>query len=165
MAKYGAQDIFRHAMEIEEAGEKFYRTLSEVVDDEHLRKIFQAMANQELKHRQTYRAFMETLHNGEEEAEREGIAADFDEQRYEQLRDKIFNRMEKVTKVVKLKTLGEALNYMIETECDAVDLFEQLQKLVTADERPQITHIINEERSHVKQLTEMRHQHQSVNLK
>ena len=81
------------------------------------------------------------------------------------MKDKIFNRLENVKKVSTLKTLGDAFNYMIDIECDVVDLYEKLQNLVRTDEKAKITRIINEERKHVQQLMAFRRRYQSVSLK
>ncbi len=165
MAKYTAREIFQHVLNIEDAGEKFYNALAAGIDHEPLKKVFLHMAGQEGRHRETYRAFMEAVGDGPAEKRSEAADGSFDERQYEELKDKIFNRMESIKKIARLKTLGDALNYMIDIECAAVDLFEQLQHLVNQAERPQITRIINEERSHVKQLVDLRQRFENVNIK
>jgi rubrerythrin len=48
MGKYSVGDIFQHAIEIEDAGQKLYAHLSEMMDDPQIKKIFQVMAEQEI---------------------------------------------------------------------------------------------------------------------
>jgi rubrerythrin len=163
MGKYRASDIFKHAMEIENAGHKLYAGLSEMMDDPKIKKIFQVMAEQEIKHYDTYNSLMAnaSLAGENHPSADEG----FDGVKYDLLQDRIFNRLEVVRHVAKLSTLGDVLNYMIDIEIDAVDLFENLRHLLNKADHAQINKIINEERSHVKQLVDLRKQYKSVMLK
>lgn len=167
MGKLSARDIFKHVMAIEDEGEKFYQTLSQVVTVESLQKAFLLMSKQEQEHRKTYQAFIDDIQEADaaSASDRDTVTEMFDETHFEALKDKIFNRLENVKKVSTLKTLGDALNYMIDIECDVVDLFEKLQSLVRTDEKAKITRIINEERSHVQQLMALRRRYRSMSLK
>ena len=59
MAKYTAENILKHAMEIEESGQKFYTMLAERLDDARLKKIFSVMARQEIGHYEVYKKMRE----------------------------------------------------------------------------------------------------------
>jgi rubrerythrin len=161
VGKFSAKDMFQHARDIEDQGEKFYQALSQSVEPGPLQKIFLTMAKEEHKHRETYQAFLDKFEAGGDH--RDTIAAGEDDRDYEELKDRIFNRMENVKKVHRLKTISDVLNYLIDIECDVVDLFEKLQNLVHTEDRPAITRIINEERSHVKDLTALRTQYHTKN--
>jgi rubrerythrin len=163
MGKYNAADIFQHAMEIEDAGQKLYTRLSEMMDDPQIKKIFQVMAQQEIKHHETYNDLMANASSAGENqpSSNEG----FDGDKHDLLQDRIFNRLEVVRKAARLSTLGDVLNYMIDVEIDVVGLFENLRHLLKKADQVQIDKIINEERSHVRQLVDLRKQYKSVNLK
>ena len=163
MGKYEVADMLKHAVEIEEAGQKFYTTLAERLDNEPLAKIFAVMARQEIGHLETYKNLQEQL-PASPEASPAGTD-DFDYQKHKILEDRIFNRLDIVRKAPGIKTLGDALGYMIDIEMDVVDYFENARKLITAAGQPLMIKIINEEKAHVKQLLDLRKQYQSVSLR
>lgn len=89
----------------------------------------------------------------------------FDYKKHQLLEDRIFNRLDVVRKTPKIKTLGDALSFMIDIEMDVVDYFENTRKLVNPQGQAMMNKIINEEKSHVKQLVDLRQQYKSVILK
>ena len=89
----------------------------------------------------------------------------FDYKKQRLLEDRIFNRLAVVQKTPKIKTLGDALAFMIDTEMDVVDYFENARKLINPQGQVMMGKIINEEKSHVKQLLDLRKHYQSVTLK
>lgn len=163
MAKYTAENILKHAMEIEESGQKFYTMLAERLDDARLKKIFSVMARQEIEHYEVYRRMHEQQPATPNVAQPE--AEPFDYKKHQLLEDRIFNRLDVVRKTPKIKTLGDALSFMIDIEMDVVDYFENTRKLVNPQGQALMNKIINEEKSHVKQLVDLRQQYKSVILK
>lgn len=89
----------------------------------------------------------------------------FDYKKQRLLEDRIFNRLTVVQKTPKIKTLGDALAFMIDTEIDVVDYFENARKLINPQGQVMMQKIINEEKSHVRQLLDLRSHYQSVMLK
>lgn len=226
MPKYRVDDILKHSMEIEEAGQKFYALLADRLNDAKLKNIFTTMARQETGHYEFYKnlhqqlleaqAIMETpiapetpvtpeapvatdtaaspavpeaseapetpitpeaTVNAETTAEPEtstvpetpeiqpSVTEPFDYRKQRLLEDRIFNRLDVVQKTPKIKTLGDALAFMIDTEIDVVDYFENARKLINPQGQVMMQKIINEEKLHVKQLLDLRKHYQSVMLK
>ena len=163
MIKYSSRDILNQAMQIEEAGNKFYDRLSEMTEDAQQKKIFQVMANQELKHIDIYKVFLEKLESLA--TDQQNANDDFDLAKHELLKDRIFNRLDTVKKVSKINTVGNALNYLVEIEIDVVSFYDNFRKLLNAADQVQLDAVINEERSHVKMLVDLRQQYKSVRLK
>ncbi len=163
MGKYTVKQILKHAMEIEEAGQQFYRMLADRLDDGKLKKIFSIMANQETGHYKTY----EKLHEQQPDmpdAPRTDTDP-FDYKKHELLEDRIFNRLDVVRKTSKINTLGDALVFMIDIEMDVVDYFENARKLVNLQGQALMEKIINEEKTHVKQLVDLRQQYKAAVLR
>lgn len=163
MAKYTVENILKHAMEIEESGQKFYTMLADRLDDAHLKKIFSAMARQEIGHYEIYKELRERQPATPAVVQPE--ADSFDYKKHELLEDRIFNRLDVVRKAPKINSLGEALVFLIDTEMDVVDYFENARKLVNLQGQALMEKIINEEKSHVKQLVDLRQQYKSIILK
>ncbi|MEE9910926.1 MAG: ferritin family protein [Deltaproteobacteria bacterium] len=163
MSKYPVEKILKHAMEIEEAGQKFYAMLAERLDDAPLKKIFTVMSRQETGHYEVYKQLHDQL-----PAVPEAPAPDaepFDYKKHELLEDRIFNRLDVVRKTARINTLGDALVFMIDTEMDVVDYFENARRLVNLQGQDLMEKIINEEKTHVKQLVDLRHHYKTVILK
>ncbi len=163
MAKYTAENILKHAMEIEESGQKFYTMLAERLDDARLKKIFSVMARQEIGHYEVYKKMREQQLATPDVVQPE--AEPFDYKKHQLLEDRIFNRLDVVRKTPKINNLGDALVFLIDTEMDVVDYFENARKLVNLQGQALMEKIINEEKSHVKQLVDLRQQYKSVILK
>ena len=163
MKKYSARDILNQAIQIEEAGTKLYNRLSEMTEDYQQKNIFQVMANEELKHINIYKDFIEKI--DEPLTDQQTADDDFDPVKHELLKDRIFNRLEIVQKAGKIKSVGDAMNYLVEIEIDVVNFFENFRKLLNVADQPQLGAVINEERSHVKMLVDLRQQYKSISLK
>ena len=54
MAIFEAKEIFGFAIRIEENGEKFYRFAHDLVSDEETKKIFDYLAEEEIKHKEIF---------------------------------------------------------------------------------------------------------------
>ncbi|MFO7570496.1 MAG: ferritin family protein [Smithellaceae bacterium] len=163
MGKYNVDEMLAHAMEIEQAGEKFYAVLAERLENPQLKKIFSLMSRQEVEHDKVYQQLRDQLSGtpgGTPDQEDQ-----FDFKQHEMLEDRIFNRLEVVRKTPKLKTLGDALAFMIDIEMDVVDYFENIRKLVSPKGQSVMERIINEEKTHVKQLVDLRTQYKSALLR
>ncbi len=163
MKKYSARDVLNQAMQIEEAGNKFYNRLSEIAEDPEQKKIFQVMASEELKHIEIYKGFIDKLE--ELATDQQNAEDEFDPAKHELLKDRIFNRLNIVQKAGKIKTVSAALNYLVEIEIDVVDFFENFRKLLNAADQLQLSTVTNEERGHVKMLVNLRQQYKSIKLK
>jgi len=163
MGKYSVEQILKHAMEIEETGQKFYTTLADRLDNAQLKKIFSLMARQEIGHYHIYEKIYENLPKAPDNIQPD--ADPFDYKKHQLLEDRIFNRLEVVRKTPQINTLGDALVFMIDIEMDVVDYFENTRKLVNLQGQALMEKIINEEKTHVKQLVDLRQQYKAVILK
>ncbi|PKN17287.1 MAG: hypothetical protein CVU71_17305 [Deltaproteobacteria bacterium HGW-Deltaproteobacteria-6] len=121
------------------------------------------MARQETGHYEFYKRLHEQL---PESPEIQPSGADpFDYKKHQLLEDRIFNRLDVVRKTPKIQTLGDALVFMIDIEMDVVDYFENARKLVNLQGQAMMGKIINEEKSHVKQLLDFRQHYKTTALR
>ncbi len=163
MGKYNVDEMLAHAMDIEQAGHKFYALLAERLENPQLKKIFALLSRQEVEHGKVYQQLRDQIPaapGGTPDQENE-----FDFKKHEMLEDRIFNRLEVVRKTPQLKTLGDALAFLIDIEIDVVDYFENIRKLVNLQGQLVMERIINEEKSHVKQLVNLRTQYKTTLLR
>ncbi|OQB54842.1 MAG: Rubrerythrin [Deltaproteobacteria bacterium ADurb.Bin151] len=160
MKKYHVEKILKHALEIEEAGQKFYGILAQRLGDAKLKDIFTAMSQQEVGHAEIYKRMIDQQPSQPDPDDSDTSIFDF--QKHEMLEDKIFNRLEIIRKGTKLYSLGDALALMIEIEMNVVDYFENVRRLVRLQDQPLMEKIINEEKSHVKQLVDLRSQYKAA---
>lgn len=163
MAKYSVAGMLKHAMEIEESGQKFYETLAGRLEDARLKKIFTTMARQETGHFTFYKKLLEELPPAPEIPRED--ADSFDYKKHEMLEDRIFNRLEVVRKTARINTLGDALVFMIDTEMDVVDYFENARRLINLQGQAMMEKIINEEKAHVRQLVDLRTHYKNTLLR
>lgn len=163
MSKYSVEKILSHAMEIEESGRKFYAMLADRLDDAELKKILTLISQQEMGHYEIYRKLREELPAVPELPL--SATEPFDFKKHELLEDRIFNRFDVVRRTPKINTLGDALVFMIDIEMDMVDYFENARKLVNLQGQELMEKIINEEKTHVKQLVDLRQHYKTVALK
>jgi len=163
MTKYNVDTILRHAMDIEEVGQKFYAMLSEKVADPELKKIFTLMSRQETVHKEIFSKMREQLPPSS--VDKSMDAEQFDLNAHELIADKIFNRMEIVRKTQNIYTLGDALALMIDIEISGVDYYENFRKLVRLQDQAIMERVINEEKTHVRRLVDLRTQYKATRLK
>jgi len=163
MEKYRVDKILEHALVIEEAGQKFYAMLSDSLDDPGLKKIFLVMSHQEVGHSHVYKKMLDELAAAPAPVSAGGEPFDF--KKHDLLEDKIFNRLEIVRKTQKIYTLGDTLALMIDIEINVVDYFENVRRLVCLQDQPKMEQIINEEKTHVRQLVDLRTQYKNTRLK
>lgn len=163
MEKYNITEILERALEIEEAGQKFYEMLASRLEDLQLKKIFSIMSREEAGHTEIYKKMREELSAAS--AGKDAETEPFDVKKNEMLKDRIFNRLDVVRKAPKIHALGDALAYIIDIEIDGVDYFENIRRLVRPQDQPMMNRIINEEKAHVKQLIDLRTQFKTARLR
>lgn len=163
MEKFTVKQILKHAMEIENAGQKFYMMLAERLEDASLKNIFSIMAREETGHYKTYEELHEQLPEVSDVPQAD--TDPFDYKKHLFLEDRIFNRLDVVRKTPKINILGDALVFMIDIEMDVVDYFENVRKLVNLKDQALMIKIINEEKTHVKQLVDLKQQYKTAVLR
>ena len=145
-------EIIDIAIQLEKNGEAVYRRAAKQVADAELKKMLSWFADEEIRHAD----FFSSLKRGVEE--------DADEHFNEEMSRELIDRFVKEqmfslkgVDFTEIDDLDELLHIFIEFEEDTLLFFEMLQPFVTnPNDAKKMDQIINEEKSHIKQLYELK---------
>jgi len=154
MSVFTAAEAIEMAMEIEKNGEVFYNEAAARVDDERAKALFEDLAAQEVGH---YRAFEKML--GGAQPALELPAAEYDQ--YDTyvkatLDNALFAGPEKAATLAKqAEDWQTAVRAAIGFEKDTLLFFYDLRDMVREADREIVSHIIREEKKHLRRLAKM----------
>jgi len=145
MSLFAPSEIFQFAIKIEENGEKFYRKMADKFQDKDMKNMFSALANDEVKHAETYKKMVSKLEKYEP-------FESFPDEYFAYLKayaDKlIFDEKSSKNETLDIKDIGSALTFAIDKELDSILYYQEIKNLVSEGQRNQIDTIIEEERRH-----------------
>jgi rubrerythrin len=153
MAIFEAKEIFKFAIRIEENGEKFYRFASKLVEDNETKKIFDFLADEEVKHKKIFTGLLSKI-------TKDVDFENYPDEYFEYLRYYIDNvifteeQLEKQQKEV--KDVLSAIKFAMQQELDSVLYYHEVEKFVSSKQKDLIESIIAEERKHYAKLAEMK---------
>lgn len=156
MAFLTAAEALKWAMEIEENGEAFYRTVAAKSADPEVKALFEDLAVQEQGH---YRAFQKMLEKVKPDPDLSSVGVQYDEyQAYLQvvLADALFAGPDKgLTLAEQAQDRETALRAAMGFEKDTLLFFYDLREMVSEAERGAISDVILEEKAHLRRLAGM----------
>lgn len=152
---FSAEETLKIAIEIEKNGREFYEGMLEETEDQEIREVFSDLANQEVKHRETFEEML-----GDVEME-EG--PDLNSLLYGGLEDSYLNALadskvftpanDNINEARSANSRDELLSIAISLEKDTIlYYYEILQNAKNSEDQDLIMDVINEEKSHVKRL-------------
>lgn len=151
MSLFNVSEIYQFAIKIEENGEKFYREFSEKFDDKEIKALFNLLADEEIKHKNTFEKMLSKIENYQP---RESYPGEYFSYLKAYAENIIFNVDELKSKVSKISSVIDALNFAIEREWDSILYYQEIKIYVDEDRRNLIDRIIMEERNHFVRLNE-----------
>ena len=153
MKIFDAGEILQIAIKIEEKGEAFYNYASNIIRDEEISKIFQFLAEQEVKHRIAF----EKMSNATDEYEpAEGYPGEYIAYLTAYLDNIIFPR-ENWEKIFSgLKDELSIINFGIRIELDSILYYHEGKRFVSKYQQETMDKIIEEERAHFLRLLEIK---------
>lgn len=155
MEVFEVSEVFQFAIRIEENGEKFYRHVADNAARQNVRSLFTYLADAEVVHEKTFADMLSTVrtyapfesHPGEYfaylRAFVDGVLFNEDEMK---------ERMSDVTDIV------AAIDFGIRKELQSIQYYEEIKKFVPKGQHGILERVINEERKHFVDLTELREQ-------
>ena len=154
MAEYNfsPRQIAEMAMGVEEAGEKFYTKLADVLDDKKLKDIFISLSKAELQHRDIFKSIADSF-SGEEDSEYSIDLPALMQSYVEKLKDVVFNLQSFSSKP---DNMQEALNIAVYTEEEAIRIYTEMYNSFVDKFHNILTKIISEEKKHLKILDEVK---------
>jgi rubrerythrin len=154
---FDATDIVQFAVRIEENGANFYRFAVQLTKDDDVKKIFERLAEEEVKHGKTFSQIFAAMEKSPPPPEM------FDGEYGAYLRSYVDNAiifkkeaLDKELALVK-DTVG-ALDFAIRRELDSITYYHEIKALLGAGNLDAVDKIIAEERKHYCILTDLKKQ-------
>ncbi len=151
MSLFAASDVLQFAVRMEDNGGLFYRKAAELSDKTEAKKLFEYLASEEAEHKKTFEKFLSkvTLYEPTEDYPGEYLAY-----LHNYIDGKVFFTDE--VSMAKGIDTASALEFAIQREMDAILYYTELKAFVSADDQKSIDAIIDEERKHFAQLSEIK---------
>lgn len=151
---FAAAEIVQLAIRIEENGEEFYRLMAQKTRDKNIKDIFSYLADQEIKHGQTFRELLSRVEHYEP-------AESYPGEYFSYLRayadEHIFTQEKKGRLVArKIKSAKEGVKFALGIERDSILYYLEAKNLVPEGQKETIGKIVEEERRHYLTLTEVK---------
>ncbi len=152
MAVFTAGELYDIAVGIERNGVAYYESLSQLATDKGLKDTYNQLANMERHHVDVFQGLRAT-------ASLDVVVPQADENEYgsylKALIDSSVFTSDKVARDMAKRASGpaEALQLALGAEKDSILFYTEMRDLVPQRERDAVTKIINEERTHVRDLS------------
>ena len=154
MKLFESNEIYLFAMRIEENGEKFYRHAAQIAQDKESRNMFTFLAEEEVRHKKTFETMISRLEKRDVE---ESYPGEYLAYLQDYLDNKIiFSKSAKDTEYPEVKDTLSAIEFAIQREMNSVLYYHEVKKFVAPSQQDDIDKIIEEERKHFSQLSEIK---------
>jgi len=154
MKLFESNEIFLFATRIEENGEKFYRHAAKMAKEKEPRALFTFLADEEVRHRKTFEEMLSKMERRDVE---ESYPGEYLAYLHDYLDNKIvFSQGAKDSEYPEVKDTLSAIDFAIQREINAVLYYHEVKRFVAQSQQEDIDKIIEEERRHFSQLTEMK---------
>ena len=152
---FSGEEIVEMGIKIEEMGQKFYETYANKAKDEKVMDLFKYLGEEEKRHKQIFQNILDSIEKGEfyisysdEEVDRYFKAI---------IDTRIFSDEDSAIQLAKsAKDEMEAINFAILFEKDTIVFFYGFLDFVKEKTRDIVMRLVEEEKSHIKQLYEIK---------
>ncbi|MBU0629631.1 MAG: ferritin family protein [Candidatus Margulisbacteria bacterium] len=142
---FHADEVLQGAIKIEENGEELYRSLSEQSDDPVLKELFTSLADQEVGHRELFKAMLKKLGQVT-------LPESYPDEYHEYL--KAFAREHVFTAERKDPRAGLAI--ALQAEVDSILYYLELKNMVPEADKKVVDQVVEEERRHYLRLLKIK---------
>ncbi len=154
MAVFEASDIVEVAVRIEENGANFYRYAVQLAGKEEVKALFQRLAEEEVKHRQTFAAILAGMSRN---LPPEGYDGEYAAYLHDYVDNHlVFTAEAFAAELAKLRNEAAALDFAIQRELDSIHYYREMREMLPAGECAAIDRIIAEEKEHFIRLSALR---------
>ncbi len=150
--RYSASEVFQFAIRIEENGALLYRRLAEKTEDSRWKEIFTYLADQEDQHRTTFEKLLASLENYQPQE----IYPDEYFLYLRSFADNIIFTSQTEKELAAGSGITDIIDFAIRRELDSIMYYLETKPLVPPGQQNQVEKIIEEERRHFLQLSELR---------
>ena len=150
MLFFSASEIIKVAIQIEKNGFVFYRSLTDSIEEENVKKLFDHLADEEDKHVRSFEFLYEAFKDYEPDIQ------DRDEH-YDYISAlagmNVFTQKGATDNIIgKIKDRKGALDMAIRFEKDSIVFFLEIKALVRESQRDAVDELIRQEQEHLKKL-------------
>jgi len=155
--QFSIQEIIEIAIEIEKNGEAFYRTLAESANTARLRDLFKYLSEEEKKHKVRFEEILKSV--GGYQISEIYYATEYMGYMKALADERVFTKDVFAPDIVKsLQSSKEALDLAIGFEKDSIIFLHEMQDMVNEPERKTVQKLLDEEREHIRRLSEIKSQ-------
>jgi rubrerythrin len=155
MEQFSKNEAIELAIQIEREGKEFFDAVAKAASEEEVRNVFRWLAAEETRHMQVFESMRE-------ETERLALSGPYDWEevgRYlrAMVQERVFPGVEEASKVARgMKDLGRVFRFALQIEKDNILYFHELRDFVAEQDRGVLNRLIEEEKSHIRRLVELR---------
>lgn len=151
---FTAGDIFQFAIRVEEYGEIFYHKAALNAINDEVRKIFNKLADEEIKHKRIFQDLYEKVKDNRPAESYSGEYMSY-------LRDfidgkVIFVKQSQEKELAIIQDSMAAIDFAIQRELDSILFYQESKQFVHEGQEKLIDEIIKEERRHFALLSELK---------
>ncbi|MBN2031493.1 ferritin family protein [bacterium] len=152
---FSGDEIIQMAVKTEETGYAFYQHAAQNAKSDKLKDLFNYLAGAELRHKEIYLGLMGLI-----EEHPQGVPIDWDELGLyiKAMTDSSFfvGGNKNINMASKAADDKEAIDFALAFEKDTILFFYQLKDLLRTKDKPIVEKVIQEEKEHIRQLSEMK---------
>jgi len=152
MNLFTASEILQFAIRIEEDGELFYRKSSGFADTDEIRRLFNQLADEEIRHKKT---FTQMLGNIADTRPPETYPGEFMNYLRDYIDGKVVFSTDIKTMADEIRDTISALKFAMGRELESIAYYHEVKSFVPQKHHPQVDSIIQEERKHFAKLSEV----------
>jgi rubrerythrin len=153
MSLFSASDVLKFAVRMEENGERFYCEAADRSKKSEVKTLFNSLASEEAEHKKTFKEFFskETLIEP-----REDYPGEYLSYLHDYIDGKIFVAPNGKSGASESQNALKTLDFAIQREMESIHYYQELKAVVPDEDHLTLDKIINEERKHFKQLSELK---------
>lgn len=156
LSAFKGMDVITFAVEIEKNGEKFYETMANITEDPEISKIFHHLKEQEAQH---IIDFQQLLDKAGGYQPQETYTGEYLEYVKALVDNHVFNAQADIDALAKgVKDTIGALDLALRFEKDSIIFFAELKNAVSPQDQETIEELINQEREHIRVLSNLKNQ-------
>jgi len=153
---FSGSEIVKIALGLERNGEVFYKTMAEKTPEKNAKAIYDYLAGEERKHLNIFKGMQDSVGSFEPSEAYPGeymlyLKSLVDNAVFKDSADAQYRAASSANEI-------EAFDIGIQAEKDSILFYSEMQKFVSANDNKIVNDIINEERTHLKQLAELKDQ-------
>jgi rubrerythrin len=148
---YSAVEVIEMAVQTEKAGKGFYEGVAKKTNNNQLKELFDFLAQEETKHQAIFSELYKTIKESPQTMpynweELKLYLAAITESRFFLGKDKAINLVKEA------KTPQKAIEQALDFERDTMLFYNEITTIVAEKDRPVVTKIIEQEKSHIRKL-------------